>query len=729
MGFNGVRKHQKIEDPRYLYWADRLGLLVWEEMPSAYRFTWRSVERLTQRVAARHRRDSAIPASSPGCRSTSRGAPRTFRTIPPSATTSESLYHLTKTLDPTRPVIGNDGWESVATDIIGIHDYDADPARIARRYHADEVRPRLFRRERPGGRLLVLDGQPHADHPDRAVGVRRYRLRQRARTWGYSRCAAPRSSRSAMPRCCRPFARSTSRGLLLHAVRGHLSGSERAAVRRPPAEVPARSDRGGDLRRPAVRADAGPACAARSGIETRSPRFTAEVCERPRARERMRYERRGASVASSARRALLLQWREPRGTLLEHAAAWRLHVSGRRRPLRMRRSPISVQQLPDIVSLSHLRWDFVFQRPQHLMTRCARQHRVFFSRSRCIDDGPPRLDVHGASARRPRRRAAFLRRARPSDVGGAAGAAARRLLRDAAHRRLRALVLHADGAGVHAPPHARARWSTTAWTSSRRSPARRRSCASAKRSCSRGPTSSSPAARASTRPSAHSHPNVHAFPSSVDVDALRARAGRSQPEPADQARDPAPAARLLRRDRRADRPRAARRRGGGAAGLAARDGRPGRQDRSGDAAAARRTSTTSGRSPTTSCRRYLAGWDVALLPFARNEATRFISPTKTPEYLAAGKPVVSTSIRDVVRPYGEQGLVRIADDAGRVRRGVEAALAEDATERAAPGRRLPARRPRGTAPGRAWIGTSTTSDGERRRTAADSLPRGCPGVA
>lgn len=58
---------------------------------------------------------------------------------------------------------------------------------------------------------------------------------------------------------------------------------------------------------------------------------------------------------------------------------------------------------------------------------------------------------------------------------------------------------------------------------------------------------------------------------------------------------------------------------------------------------------------------YLAGWDVAMLPFARNQSTRFISPTKTPEYLAAGKPVVSTSIRDVVRPYGQQGLVHIAD--------------------------------------------------------------------
>lgn len=60
---------------------------------------------------------------------------------------------------------------------------------------------------------------------------------------------------------------------------------------------------------------------------------------------------------------------------------------------------------------------------------------------------------------------------------------------------------------------------------------------------------------------------------------------------------------------------------------------------------------------------YLAGWDIALLLFARNDSTRFISPTKTPEYLAAGKPVISTSIRDVVRPYGESKLVEIADTA------------------------------------------------------------------
>jgi UDP-galactopyranose mutase len=75
---------------------------------------------------------------------------------------------------------------------------------------------------------------------------------------------------------------------------------------------------------------------------------------------------------------------------------------------------------------------------------------------------------------------------------------------------------------------------------------------------------------------------------------------------------------------------------------------------------------------------YLSGWQVAMLPFAHNASTRFISPTKTPEYLAAGKPVVSTSIRDVVRPYGEQGLVRIADTVPDFVRAAEAAMRQDA---------------------------------------------------
>jgi len=69
------------------------------------------------------------------------------------------------------------------------------------------------------------------------------------------------------------------------------------------------------------------------------------------------------------------------------------------------------------------------------------------------------------------------------------------------------------------------------------------------------------------------------------------------------------------------------------------------------------------------------------MPFARNDATRFISPTKTPEYMAAGVPVVSTSIRDVVRPYGQQGLVRIADDVPAFVQACADAMAESGSER------------------------------------------------
>jgi glycosyltransferase involved in cell wall biosynthesis len=78
---------------------------------------------------------------------------------------------------------------------------------------------------------------------------------------------------------------------------------------------------------------------------------------------------------------------------------------------------------------------------------------------------------------------------------------------------------------------------------------------------------------------------------------------------------------------------------------------------------------------------YIAGWDVAMMPFALNESTRYISPTKTPEYLAAGRPVVSTPIHDVVRPYGEEGLVHIAATAEDFVAAIQKALEEDATDR------------------------------------------------
>ena len=105
-----------------------------------------------------------------------------------------------------------------------------------------------------------------------------------------------------------------------------------------------------------------------------------------------------------------------------------------------------------------------------------------------------------------------------------------------------------------------------------------------------------------------------------------------------------------------------------------------------------------------------------MLPFARNEATRFISPTKTPEYLAAGRPVVSTSIPDVVRPYGEEGLARIADTPDRFVAAIRAALCDPAS------RWLP--RADAFLSGNSWDATwSRIAERLRASSAALSLPR------
>jgi beta-galactosidase/beta-glucuronidase len=192
MGFNGVRKHQKIEDPRYLFWADSLGLAVWEEMPSAYRFTPTSVERLSREWMSVIRRDYSHPCVIAWVPiNESWGVPN-LTDSPRERHYVQALYHLTHTLDATRPVVGNDGWESIATDIVGIHDYDEHPDRIARRYRADEVLPRLFKRERPGGRLLVLEERQHADQPLMLTEFGGLSLKSvDGGTWGYTTCCSP----------------------------------------------------------------------------------------------------------------------------------------------------------------------------------------------------------------------------------------------------------------------------------------------------------------------------------------------------------------------------------------------------------------------------------------------------------------------------------------------------------------------------------------------------------
>jgi beta-galactosidase/beta-glucuronidase len=188
MGFNGVRKHQKIENPRYLYWADRIGLLVWEEMPSAYRYTLKSIERLTREWMEALQRDSSHPCIVAWVPFNESWGVPDLPDSPAQRNYVQALYHLTKTLDTTRPVIGNDGWESVATDIIGIHDYDDQPERIGKRYGLDEIEARLFKRERPGGRMLVVDGKVSTGQPIVLTEFGGIACSATSNgTWGYSR--------------------------------------------------------------------------------------------------------------------------------------------------------------------------------------------------------------------------------------------------------------------------------------------------------------------------------------------------------------------------------------------------------------------------------------------------------------------------------------------------------------------------------------------------------------
>ena len=189
MGFNGVRKHQKVEDPRYLYWADRLGLVVWEELPSAYRFNRQSVTRLMQTWTEVVERDLSHPCIITWVPFNESWGVPDLPLIPAQCEAVHALYRLTKALDPSRPVIGNDGWESDATDLIGIHDYDHDVDRLRVRY-ADQARADVFAREWPGRRLLRLPGAVDSGQPwilSEFGGIASTDPSARDQSWGYDR--------------------------------------------------------------------------------------------------------------------------------------------------------------------------------------------------------------------------------------------------------------------------------------------------------------------------------------------------------------------------------------------------------------------------------------------------------------------------------------------------------------------------------------------------------------
>ncbi|MCM3702847.1 glycoside hydrolase family 2 protein [Paenibacillus macerans] len=161
MGFNGARKHQKIEDPRYLYWADRLGLLVWGEMANAYRFSETYAGRITREWMQAVERDFNHPCLVVWVPLNESWGVTNILVDRQQQQHALSLYHLTKSLDRTRPVISNDGWELVATDLLTIHDYEWRREVLAERYAARETALAA----KPGNRWILVPGFPDEGQP------------------------------------------------------------------------------------------------------------------------------------------------------------------------------------------------------------------------------------------------------------------------------------------------------------------------------------------------------------------------------------------------------------------------------------------------------------------------------------------------------------------------------------------------------------------------------------
>lgn len=138
MGFNGARKHQKVEDPRWLYWCDKLGLLVWSEMANAYDYSAEYVRRFTQEwqeIIDRDYNHPSIVAWVP--LNESWGVPD-IQINGFQQQHALALYHLTKSLDLSRPVISNDGWEHMKSDLCTIHDYEWRQEVLEERYSTAE---------------------------------------------------------------------------------------------------------------------------------------------------------------------------------------------------------------------------------------------------------------------------------------------------------------------------------------------------------------------------------------------------------------------------------------------------------------------------------------------------------------------------------------------------------------------------------------------------------------
>jgi UDP-galactopyranose mutase len=335
-------------------------------------------------------------------------------------------------------------------------------------------------------------------------------------------------------------------------------------------------------------------------------------------------------------------------------------------------APWNSQIQYDLVCFSHLRWDFVYQRPQHLLKRFARDRRVFFIEEPVFCNSSMRLELldreDGVTVAVP-----HLPNGLCSEIATAA------VMKGMIRGLFRENGIREYVCWYYTPM-------ALGYTYELVPIASVYDCMD-ELSAFKGAHSSLPdfeqelfqrvdlvftGGQSLYEAKQHRHPAVHSFPSSVDVAHFqRARSPLNEPE--DQKRIPHPRLGFFGViDERFDVELLGR----------AAEARPNWQFMmigpvakiGPDLLPNRSNIHYLGSKKYNDLPAYLAGWEIALLIFARNESTRYISPTKTLEYLAAGKAVISTSIRDVVRPYGDLGLVRIADTSEELIQAAEAIL-------------------------------------------------------
>jgi len=187
MGFNGVRKHQKVEDERFYYYCDVKGLLAWSEMPSPYAYGDDMVESFMTEwmsVVRMHYNHPCVVTWTPI--NESWGVPQ-VSTDAMQQHFTEAVYYVTKAFDPMRPVIVNDGWEHTISDILTLHDYEETGEALYTRYTQGKDAILSGTIAHNGGWKALAEGYAYAGQPIimSEYGGAAYTASKQGEAWGY----------------------------------------------------------------------------------------------------------------------------------------------------------------------------------------------------------------------------------------------------------------------------------------------------------------------------------------------------------------------------------------------------------------------------------------------------------------------------------------------------------------------------------------------------------------